>query len=166
MLLLRYLYFLHSQLLFVLILYHGALYLNIKIITSSIILPLIGSYLSKVTIIISATKNRSMLWKEKFHPEEEIEKIIDRSREKNDLIDDVLLEGFAFQKRKSIKPAGKVARQLTEELLFLLDNDANKAEAILKTLVNFNVDHSIEWYLEKAVEKVLKEKNSHLNNSK
>ena len=61
---------------------------------------MIGSYLSKVTIIISATKNRSMLWKEKFHPEEEIEKIIDRSREKNDLIDDVLLEGFAFQKKK------------------------------------------------------------------
>lgn len=51
-----------------------------------------------------------------------------------------------------------MAKQLAEELLELLDNDKNKAEAILKSLINFHGDNSIEWYLEKAISQVLKEK--------
>jgi len=112
-------------------------------------------------LIITGKKRKSILWKEKYNQDNLREdKINDNqnNQEENSLINDILAEGFAFQKRRTIKPAGKVAKQLAEELLELLDNDKNKAEAILKSLINFHGDNSIEWYLEKAISQVLKEK--------
>jgi hypothetical protein len=117
-------------------------------------------------LIISAKKDRSTLWKEKFNLQNKANNVINKAKEEDKLIDDILSEGFAFQKRKTVKPVGKAAKHLAEELLDLLDNDTNKAEVILRSLVNFNVDHSIEWYLEKAIEKVLKEKNPYFSNKK
>ena len=66
------------------------------------------------------------------------------------------------QPRRNYSPASKATRNLTEELLKLLDYNTTRAEAILRELVRQAPNKSLEWYYETAIKELYKQKQNSL----
>jgi hypothetical protein len=58
---------------------------------------------------------------------------------------------LSVQPRRKYPPASKIARDLAAELLALVDDDSAKAMAIVKQIMYYNPNNSVEWYYEQAI---------------
>ena len=58
---------------------------------------------------------------------------------------------LSSQPRRLRPPSSKVARELATELLELVNEDTNRALAIVMEIMYYNPDRSVEWYYEQAV---------------
>ncbi len=58
---------------------------------------------------------------------------------------------LSIQPRNTRPPASKIARELATELLTLVDDDNNKAMAIIREIMYYSPNKSVEWYYEQAV---------------
>lgn len=61
---------------------------------------------------------------------------------------------MSIQPRKIRPPASKAARELATELLDLVDGDRHKAIGIIKEIMYYSPNKSVEWYYERAVSKL------------
>ena len=70
------------------------------------------------------------------------------------------LNSFDFQACLSVQPKktrptySKIARELATELLELVNGDTNKAIAIIREIMYYSPNRSVEWYYEQAVSKL------------
>ena len=55
------------------------------------------------------------------------------------------------QPRRTYAIATKAVRELACELLSIVDNDKNKAMAIIREIMYYSPNKSVEWYYEKAI---------------
>lgn len=58
---------------------------------------------------------------------------------------------MSVQPRKNRLPASKIAQDLATELLNLVNGDTNKAIAIVREIMHYSPNKSVEWYYEQAV---------------
>lgn len=58
------------------------------------------------------------------------------------------------QPRKSRPSSSRIAQELAIELLELVNDDTNKAIAIIREIMYYSPNKSIEWYYEQAVSKL------------
>ena len=58
---------------------------------------------------------------------------------------------LSIQPRKARPTSSKIARELATELLELVNNDTNKALAIVREIMYYSPNKSVEWYYEQAV---------------
>lgn len=61
---------------------------------------------------------------------------------------------LSSQPRKTQPPSSKVARELAKELLELVGDDSKGAIAIIKEIMYYSPNKSVEWYYEQAVNKL------------
>ena len=61
---------------------------------------------------------------------------------------------MSLQPRKSCPQSSKAARELATELLDLVKEDRNKAIGIIKEIMYYSPNKSVEWYYEQAVGKL------------
>ncbi|MEM9507210.1 MAG: hypothetical protein AAGA16_05910 [Cyanobacteria bacterium P01_E01_bin.35] len=61
---------------------------------------------------------------------------------------------LSVQPRTSRSATSKVTQELTEELLALVNDDSNKAMGIIKQIMYYNPDRSLNWYCEQAIKKL------------
>ncbi|MEL6439710.1 MAG: hypothetical protein AAFQ80_10700 [Cyanobacteria bacterium J06621_8] len=61
---------------------------------------------------------------------------------------------LSVQPRKSRPATSKVTQELTEELLTLVNDDSDKAMAIIKQIMYYSPDRSLNWYCEQAIGKL------------
>ncbi|BAZ45344.1 hypothetical protein NIES4102_23650 [Chondrocystis sp. NIES-4102] len=58
---------------------------------------------------------------------------------------------LSIQPRKPYRPVSKIAQELINELLTLVNEDTNKAIAIIKEIMYYSPNQSLEWYCEQAI---------------
>ena len=58
---------------------------------------------------------------------------------------------LSSQPRKTRPPFSTIARELATELLELVNDDTNKALAIVREIMYYSPNRSVEWYYEQAV---------------
>ncbi|MGL5941804.1 MAG: hypothetical protein ACRC2S_15770 [Waterburya sp.] len=58
---------------------------------------------------------------------------------------------LSVQPRRKSQPTSKIAYELASELLALVNDDSAKAMAIVKQIVYYNPNKSVEWYYEQAI---------------
>lgn len=63
---------------------------------------------------------------------------------------------LSTQPRKSRPATSKATQELAAELLDLVNHDRNKAMGIIKQIMYYSPDKSIEWYCEQAISKLNK----------
>ncbi|MEM7590709.1 MAG: hypothetical protein AAF383_04180 [Cyanobacteria bacterium P01_A01_bin.83] len=61
---------------------------------------------------------------------------------------------LSVQPRKNRPASSKATQELAEELLTLVDNDSNKAMGVIKQIMYYNPDKSLDWYCEQAIKKL------------
>ena len=61
---------------------------------------------------------------------------------------------LSAQPRRDNPPTSKATQELASELLILVNDDSNKAMAIIKQIMYYSPNKSIEWYCEQAVAKL------------
>lgn len=61
---------------------------------------------------------------------------------------------MSVQPRRNCPPVSKFAKELANELLDLVDDDTNKAMAIIREIMFYNPNKSVEWYYERAITQV------------
>lgn len=61
---------------------------------------------------------------------------------------------LSIQPKKSRPAISKATQELTEELLTLVNDDSNQAIAIIKQIMYYNPDRSLDWYCEQAIKKL------------
>ena len=58
---------------------------------------------------------------------------------------------LCVQPRRTYAIPTKAVRELAFELLSIVDNDKNKAMAIIREIMYYSPNKSVEWYYEKAI---------------
>ncbi len=61
---------------------------------------------------------------------------------------------MSVQPRRTCPPVSKFAKELADELLDLVNGDTNKAMAIIREIMFYNPNKSVEWYYERAITQV------------
>ena len=64
---------------------------------------------------------------------------------------------LSSQPKRLLPPSSKAARELATELLELVNDDTNRAMGIIREIMYYSPDRSIEWYYERAVDKLNRE---------
>ena len=73
---------------------------------------------------------------------------------------------LTVQPKRIHPPVSIKAQQLAEELLDLLDGNSARAKAIIREIVFYSPNKSIEWYYERAIDKLSKNKTVNIVSNK
>ena len=61
---------------------------------------------------------------------------------------------LSVQPRRRYSAPSRNTRQLASELLSMVNDDQDRAIAIIQEIMYYNRDRSIDWYYERAIEKL------------